>query len=125
MIGAISHTIFIAYASPNSKTLAFSQRLIAAGKSVVTFDSSSNPLLQEQGVVGWGMDEIVQSCLDTQISHPQKLQALTMRDNLYSALHWVSVGEASLQENHGTTTRGTRSPLRLPAGSKDYLRRVS
>ncbi|WP_250122826.1 DNA-processing protein DprA [Chroococcidiopsis sp. CCMEE 29] len=46
MIGAIAHTIFIAYAAPNSKTLAFAQRLIAVGKSVVTFDSSSNPLLR-------------------------------------------------------------------------------
>ncbi len=71
MIGAIAHTIFIAYASPNSKTLAFAQRLIAAGKSVVTFDSSSNPLLQAQGIVGLGIDAIVQRCLGTQISHPK------------------------------------------------------
>ncbi|NDJ19881.1 DNA-processing protein DprA [Myxacorys almedinensis] len=64
MIGAIAHTIFVAYAAPNSKTLAFAQRLIAAGKSVVTFDSSSNSLLQEQGIVGLGVDAIVQRCLD-------------------------------------------------------------
>lgn len=63
MVGAIAHTIFIAYAAPNSKTLAFSQRLIAAGKSVVTFASPSNPLLQEQGIVGFGIDAIVQRCL--------------------------------------------------------------
>jgi hypothetical protein len=50
MIGAIAHTIFIAYAAPNSKTLAFAQSLISAGKSVATFASSSNPLLQEQGI---------------------------------------------------------------------------
>jgi len=64
MIGAIAHTIFIAYAAPNSKTLAFAQRLMAAGKCVVTFDSSSNPLLQEQGIAGLGMDAIVRRCLE-------------------------------------------------------------
>lgn len=72
MIGAIAHTIFIAYASSNSKTLAFAQRPITAGKSVVTFDSSINPLLQAQGIVGLGIDAIVQHCLDAQISHTQK-----------------------------------------------------
>ena len=62
MIGAIAQIIFIAYAAPNSKTLAFAQRLIEAGKSVGTFDSSSiNPLLQEQGIVGLGVDAIPQS----------------------------------------------------------------
>jgi predicted Rossmann fold nucleotide-binding protein DprA/Smf involved in DNA uptake len=61
LIGAIAHTIFIAYAAPNSKTLAFAQSLIAAGKAVVTFDSSSNPLLQEQGIAGLGMDAIMNS----------------------------------------------------------------
>jgi len=64
MIGAIAHTIFIAYASPNSKTLAFVQRLITAGKSVITFDSSISLLLQAQGIVGLGIDAIVQRCLD-------------------------------------------------------------
>jgi predicted Rossmann fold nucleotide-binding protein DprA/Smf involved in DNA uptake len=59
MIGAIADTIFIAYAAPNSKTLAFAQRLLAAGKSVVTFDSSVNPLLQEQGIAGLSMDATV------------------------------------------------------------------
>jgi predicted Rossmann fold nucleotide-binding protein DprA/Smf involved in DNA uptake len=67
MIGAIAQTIFIAYAAPNSKTLAFAQRLISAGKSVVTFASPSNPLLQEQGIVGLGIDAIVQHCLGTHI----------------------------------------------------------
>jgi predicted Rossmann fold nucleotide-binding protein DprA/Smf involved in DNA uptake len=69
MVGAIAHTIFIAYAAPDSKTLAFAQSLISAGKSVVTLASSNNPLLQEQGVVGLGIDAIVQHCLDAQISH--------------------------------------------------------
>ncbi len=64
MIGAIAHTIFIAYAAPNSKTLAFAQSLISAGKSVVTFASSSNPLLQEQGIVGLEIETIVRRCLD-------------------------------------------------------------
>jgi predicted Rossmann fold nucleotide-binding protein DprA/Smf involved in DNA uptake len=63
MIGAIAHTIFIAYAAPNSKTLALAQRLIAAEKSVVTFDSSSNSLLQEQDIAGLGVDAVVQRCL--------------------------------------------------------------
>jgi predicted Rossmann fold nucleotide-binding protein DprA/Smf involved in DNA uptake len=72
MIGAIAHTIFIAYAAPNSKTQAFAQSLIAAGKSVVTFVSSSNPLLQEQGIVGLDIDAIVRRCLDAQISHTPK-----------------------------------------------------
>lgn len=76
MIGAIAHTIFIAYAAPNSKTLGFSQSLIAAGKSVVTFASSSNPLLQEQGIVGLDIDAIVQRCLGTQISHTQKAASI-------------------------------------------------
>jgi len=69
MVGAIAHTVFIAYAAPDSKTLAFAQSLISAGKSVVTLASSNNPLLQEQGVVGLGIDAIVQHCLDAQISH--------------------------------------------------------
>ena len=76
MIGAIAHTISIAYASPNSKTLAFAQRLTAAGKSEVTFDSSSNPLLQVQGIVGLSMDAIVKRCLDAQISHTPKVVSI-------------------------------------------------
>jgi predicted Rossmann fold nucleotide-binding protein DprA/Smf involved in DNA uptake len=76
MIGAISHTVFIAYAAPNSRTLAFAQRLIVAGKSVVTFASSSNPLLQEQGIVGLDIDEIVQRCLDAQIPPTQKAASI-------------------------------------------------
>lgn len=76
MIGAIAHTIFIAYAAPDSKTLTFAQRLIAAGKSVLTFDSPVNPLLQAQGIVGLGIDEIVQRCLGTQISHTQKAASI-------------------------------------------------
>jgi len=52
LIGAIAHKVFIAYAAPNSKTLAFVQRLLAAKKSVVTFHSPSNAALHEQGVVG-------------------------------------------------------------------------
>lgn len=72
MIGAIAHTIFIAYASPNSKTLAFAQSLISAGKSVVTFDSSGNLVSQEKGIVGLDIDAIAQRCLDAQISHTQK-----------------------------------------------------
>lgn len=76
MIGAIAHTIFIPYAAPNSKTLAFAQRLIAAGKSVVTFDSSSNPLLQEEGIAGLGMDAIVRRCLDTQTSQLRKASSI-------------------------------------------------
>lgn len=66
MVGAIAHTIFIAYAAPNSKTIVFAQSLIAAGKSVVTFASSSNPLLQQQGIIGLGIDAIVRYCLDAQ-----------------------------------------------------------
>ncbi|MGB3612898.1 MAG: DNA-processing protein DprA [Elainellaceae cyanobacterium] len=76
MVGAIAHTIFIAYAAHDSKTLAFAQRLIATGKSVLTFDSSINPLLQAQGIVGLGIDEIVQRCLGTQISHTQKAASI-------------------------------------------------
>ncbi|QZZ19830.1 DNA-processing protein DprA [Leptothermofonsia sichuanensis E412] len=76
MIGAIAHTIFIAYAAPNSKTLAFAQSLISAGKSVVTFASSSNPLLQEQGIVGLEIETIVRRCLDAQTSHTQKATSI-------------------------------------------------
>lgn len=78
MLGAISHIIFIAYAAPNSKTLVFAQSLIAAGKSVVTFASSSNPLLQQQGIVGLGIDAIVRHCLDTQTL--QLKEALSIDD---------------------------------------------
>jgi predicted Rossmann fold nucleotide-binding protein DprA/Smf involved in DNA uptake len=78
MIGAIAHSIFIAYAAPNSKTLAFAQSLVEEGKSVVTFASSSNPLLQEQGVVSLGMDAIVQHCLDAQTL--QLKEALSIDD---------------------------------------------
>jgi len=76
MIGAIAHTIFIAYAAPDSKTLVFAQSLIAAGKSVVTYACSSNPLLQEQGIVGLEIDAIVRRCLDAQISHTQKAASI-------------------------------------------------
>jgi predicted Rossmann fold nucleotide-binding protein DprA/Smf involved in DNA uptake len=70
MIGALSHTTFIAYAAPNSKTLAFAQSLISAGKPVVTFASSSNPLLQEQSAVGLEIGAIVRHCLDAQTLQP-------------------------------------------------------
>lgn len=60
MIGAIAQTIFIAYAAPNSKTQAFAQRLVQAGKSVITFNSPINPVLQEQGITGLDID-LVQS----------------------------------------------------------------
>ncbi len=76
MIGAITHTIFITYAAPNSKTLGFAQSLISAGKSVVTFASSSNPLLQEQGIAGLDIDAIVRRCSDAQISHTQKAASI-------------------------------------------------
>jgi predicted Rossmann fold nucleotide-binding protein DprA/Smf involved in DNA uptake len=76
MIGAIAHTLFIAYASPNSKTLAFAQSLTSVGKSVVTFASSSNPSLKEQGIIGLDIDAIVRRCLDAQISHTQKAASI-------------------------------------------------
>ena len=66
MIGAIAHTLFIAYAAPNSKTLAFAQSLTEAGKDVITFDSDRTSVLQEQSIVGLGMDAIVQRCLAAQ-----------------------------------------------------------
>jgi predicted Rossmann fold nucleotide-binding protein DprA/Smf involved in DNA uptake len=59
MIGAIAHTIFIAYAAPNSKTLAFAQSLIEAGKSVVTFNHPNHSALYEQCIPGLDMDEII------------------------------------------------------------------
>ncbi len=59
MIGAIAHTIFIAYAAPNSKTLAFAQSLIEAGKSVVTFNHPNHSALHEQYIPGLDMDEII------------------------------------------------------------------
>lgn len=63
MIGAIAHTIFIAYAAPNSKTLVFAQHLIEAGKSMVTVDNPSNTALYEHGINGSDIDEIVRRCL--------------------------------------------------------------
>jgi predicted Rossmann fold nucleotide-binding protein DprA/Smf involved in DNA uptake len=83
MIGAIAHTIFIAYAAPNSKTLGFAQHLIAAGKSVVTFASSSNPFLQEQGIVALGLDALVQRCLEAQISQTPKAASIDNGDRVY------------------------------------------
>jgi len=38
MIGAIARAILIIYAAPGSKTLSFAQRLIKAGKSVITLN---------------------------------------------------------------------------------------
>lgn len=76
LIGAIAHEIFIAYAAPNSKTLTFAQRLIRAGKSVVTFDSPTNTTLYEQGITGLGMNEIVRRCLCPKTS--QLKEALSM-----------------------------------------------
>jgi predicted Rossmann fold nucleotide-binding protein DprA/Smf involved in DNA uptake len=58
LIGAIAHTICIAYAAPNSKTLAFAQRLIGAG-NVVTFDSPINAALHEQGMTKLDIDQIM------------------------------------------------------------------
>lgn len=72
MVGAIAHTIFIAYAAPNSKTLAFAQNLITTGKSVVTFDNACITVLQEQSVIGLGIDAIVHLCLEAQISPIKK-----------------------------------------------------
>jgi predicted Rossmann fold nucleotide-binding protein DprA/Smf involved in DNA uptake len=66
MIAAIAHTLFIAYAAPNSKTLAFAQSLVEAGKLVITLSSSSNAVLQGQGIAGLDIDAIVQHCLDAQ-----------------------------------------------------------
>jgi predicted Rossmann fold nucleotide-binding protein DprA/Smf involved in DNA uptake len=59
MVGAIAHTIFITYAAPNSKTLAFAQSLIEARKLVVTFNHPNNFALYEQGIPGLDMDEII------------------------------------------------------------------
>lgn len=75
MIGAIAHTIFIAYASPNSKTQAFAQSLMSAEKSVVTFACSGNSLLHAQGIIGLDIDAIVQYCLSTQVLHTQKAES--------------------------------------------------
>jgi predicted Rossmann fold nucleotide-binding protein DprA/Smf involved in DNA uptake len=66
MVGAITHTIFIAYAAPNSKTLAFAQSLVNAGKLVITLSGSINPVLQEQDIPGLDIDAILQHCLDAQ-----------------------------------------------------------
>lgn len=66
MIGVIAHTIFITYAASDSKTLSFAQRLIKAKKSVITFNSPSNPLLQEQGIIGLDASAIAQYCLKSQ-----------------------------------------------------------
>ena len=71
MIGAIAHTIVMTYAAPGSKTLFFAQRLIKAGKSVLTLNSLSNSLLQEQGIAGLDANAIVQCCLGSQNSTSQ------------------------------------------------------
>jgi predicted Rossmann fold nucleotide-binding protein DprA/Smf involved in DNA uptake len=71
MIGAITRTILMTYAAPGSKTLSFAQRLIKAGKSVLTLDSPSNLLLQEQGITVLDADAIVQYCLSSQNSTSQ------------------------------------------------------
>lgn len=63
MIGAIVHTIFIAYAAPNSKTLAFAQRLIESGKSVITLDSPDNSVLQVQGIIRLDAEAIMPQVL--------------------------------------------------------------
>jgi predicted Rossmann fold nucleotide-binding protein DprA/Smf involved in DNA uptake len=67
MIGAIAHTIFIAYAAPNSKTIALAQSLTKIRKAVFTFDSDHTKFLQEQHIIGLDIDTIVQQCLETQI----------------------------------------------------------
>jgi predicted Rossmann fold nucleotide-binding protein DprA/Smf involved in DNA uptake len=63
MIGAISHTVFIAHAAPNSKTQAFAQRLVQTGKSVVTFNSPNNLALQQHGIISLDFDALEQSLL--------------------------------------------------------------
>jgi predicted Rossmann fold nucleotide-binding protein DprA/Smf involved in DNA uptake len=63
MIGAISHTVFIAHAAPNSKTQAFAQRLVQTGKSVVTFNSPNNFALQQHGIIFLDFDALKQYLL--------------------------------------------------------------
>ena len=65
MIGAIAHTVFIAYAAPTSKTLALAQSLTKIRKAVFTFDSDHTKFLQEQHIIGLDIDAIVQQCLET------------------------------------------------------------
>jgi predicted Rossmann fold nucleotide-binding protein DprA/Smf involved in DNA uptake len=50
LIGAIVQTLFIAYAAPDSKTLAFIQDLLKSGKSIITFDHPDNSARHESGI---------------------------------------------------------------------------
>jgi hypothetical protein len=46
-VGAIADRVFVAHASPGSKTLSLCQELSALGKPIVTIDDPRNkPLLQ-------------------------------------------------------------------------------
>jgi predicted Rossmann fold nucleotide-binding protein DprA/Smf involved in DNA uptake len=60
MIGAIAPLTFIAYAAPNSHTLAFAQYLIQTKRTVKTFNDPINSTLHEQGIVGLDLDSIIQ-----------------------------------------------------------------
>jgi predicted Rossmann fold nucleotide-binding protein DprA/Smf involved in DNA uptake len=60
MVGAIAPMIFIAYAAPNSNTLAFAQPLIQQGKSVITLNAPIHSALHHQGIAGTDIDDILQ-----------------------------------------------------------------
>jgi predicted Rossmann fold nucleotide-binding protein DprA/Smf involved in DNA uptake len=60
MIGAIAPVTFIAYAAPNSTTIAFAQYLIQAKSIVRTFPDPLNSPLHELGIVGLDLDSILQ-----------------------------------------------------------------
>lgn len=59
VIGAIAYRILIVYAAPKSKTLVFAQRLVQAGRSVVTFDSPDTTNLRDQGVAELNIDGLM------------------------------------------------------------------
>ena len=48
-VATIAHTVFIAYASPNSKTEAFAKQIVARNKPLLTFESPDNQNLIELG----------------------------------------------------------------------------
>ena len=48
-VATLAHTVFIAYAAPDSKTEAFAQQIAAQHKPLLTFESSDNQNLIELG----------------------------------------------------------------------------
>jgi predicted Rossmann fold nucleotide-binding protein DprA/Smf involved in DNA uptake len=59
LISAIAPVTFMAYAAPDSHTLAFAQQLLQEQRTIKTFEDSVNVVLHQQGIAGLESGAIV------------------------------------------------------------------